>query len=76
MTSQKERWDSMLKEFDADNKTLEDCVKSLFKILDSREESDSGRVFNPTYISSCRVLHSKQLEILLPKMRELIMKEE
>lgn len=75
MTTQAEIWGEMLTEFDLENETLEDCVRSLFKILDAEEESDSGRVFNPTYISSCRVEHSSKLGTLLPKMRKLIGKE-
>lgn len=70
--TQKEYWDKMLAEYKEENQTLENCVSSLFKILDTQEESDSGRVFNPTYISSCRVEHSAKLDILLVKMRELI----
>lgn len=70
--SQAKRWNQMLKEYSESNQTLEDCVKSLFKILDSIEESDSGREFKPTYISSCRVIHSEKLCVLLPKMRELV----
>lgn len=51
---------------------LKYCVKELFKILDTEEESDSGRVFRPTYITSCRLIHIKELELLFPKIRRLI----
>lgn len=75
MTTQKEYWDQMIKEFDQSNETLEDCVRSLFKILDAQEESDSGRVFNPTTIGSCRLEHGAKLNVILPKMRKLVEKE-
>jgi len=48
---------------------MEQLVKSLFEdFLDVTEESDSGRVFHPTYISSCRAM---QLEPLSKLMKEL-----
>lgn len=71
MTTQKERWDARLKEFENENQTLEQAVKSFIQILDSKEESDSGNVFSPVTISSCRVMQSARLEILLSKFREL-----
>jgi len=47
-------------------------VKELFKMLDAKEESDNGRVFRPTNIETCRVLHSVKLKEILPKIRELV----
>lgn len=72
MTTQKERWDAFLKEFEEGNQTLEQCVKNFLEILDIKEESDSGRVFSPVYISSVRVLETAKLSIILKKMRELV----
>lgn len=72
MATQKENWDRLLGEFAEENQSLTECVKSLLKILDIKEESDSGREFNPVYISSCRVFESAKLEYLLPKLRELV----
>lgn len=53
---------------------LESLVKELFVLLDTKEESDSGRIFKPTYITSCRVMHSIKLKEILPKIRKLLKK--
>lgn len=62
----KERWDNWV----APN-TLEECTQLLLEILDSKEISDEGREFKPTYITSCRVWDSHRLGKLIPKMKEL-----
>lgn len=69
--TQIERWNASMKKFEDENQTLEQAVKSFLSILDSREESDNGRVFAPVAISSCRVQQSARLEILLNRFREL-----
>jgi len=74
MTTQQERWNQMLEEFAENNKTLEECVKSFLAILDIEEESDSGRVFKPTYINTARAQHSAKLEVLFKRMKELVKK--
>ncbi len=51
---------------------LAKCVKRFISLLDVKEESDSGRVFNPTTISSCRTLHLMELNDILSRMRELV----
>lgn len=50
---------------------LKTLTKRLFQILDTKEESDSGRTFSSVFISSARVLLSKELNKILPRMREL-----
>jgi len=51
---------------------LKECVRELFeKYLNHREESDSGRMFAPIYVSSCRALMTGPLGELLEKMRVL-----
>ena len=51
---------------------LKECVKELFeKYLNRREESDSGRMFAPIYVSSCRALMTGPLGELLEKIRVL-----
>jgi hypothetical protein len=51
---------------------LKDLVKELFdKYLNVVEESDSGYLFNPTTITTCRSLKVKPLNELLEKMRAL-----
>ena len=71
MTTQKERFEKAMKEFETENQTLEQCVKTFLSILDVREESDSGGEFSPVYISNCRVYYQPRLGYLLTKMREL-----
>lgn len=50
---------------------LKALTKRFFQILDTKEESDSGREFSPVYISCCRVLLGQELNEILPKMKEL-----
>ena len=51
---------------------LRQLVKSFFDdYLDVQEESDSGRVFNPIYISCIRVMMMEPLAGLLNRMKEL-----
>jgi len=54
------------------NEELNSLVKRLFKILDTVEVSDSGRKFRPTYITSCRILHTEELHVLLSRMKEIV----
>ena len=51
---------------------LKDLVKEFFAILDVVEESDSGKEFHPVVIHSCRVLLTKKLNEIIPKIKELI----
>ena len=41
-----------------------------FEVLDRVEESDGGRLFHPTTITSCRVMESAELNQILPKLKE------
>jgi len=51
---------------------LKEAVKELFEnYLNVIEESDSGRLFHPTTISTCRALKIEPLSNLLDKLREL-----
>ena len=51
---------------------LKECVKELFeKYLNRREESDSGRMFAPIYVSCCRALMTEPLGELLERIRVL-----
>lgn len=47
-------------------------VANIFKILDTVEDSDSGTVFRPTTISSCRVLDSATLNESLRLARQYL----
>lgn len=50
---------------------LEDAVKRLFEILETKEVSDNDREFHPVTISSVRVHKTAELESLLPQMKKL-----
>jgi hypothetical protein len=56
------------------NKTneLRSLVKSFFDdYLSIREESDSGRIFSPIYVSCCRAMKIESLSKLMDRMMEL-----
>jgi len=51
---------------------LKEAVKELFeKYLNVIEESDNGRLFHPTTISTCRAMKVEPLNNLLEKLRVL-----
>lgn len=52
--------------------TLPELVLEFFRILDIEEESEEGRLFRPTYISSCRALDSFRLGQVLERMKALV----
>ena len=54
-----------------DNMELGDLVREFFTYLDYTEESDSGRTFHPVTVSSCRVLLTEPVGMVLKRMREL-----
>ncbi len=56
----------------SEHEELKAAVRSFFQdFLDIREESDSGRVFAPITISSCRCMMIEPLAEVLAKMRKL-----
>jgi hypothetical protein len=56
----------------SEHEELKSAVRSFFQdFLDIREESDSGRVFAPITISSCRCMMIEPLAEVLAKMRTL-----
>jgi hypothetical protein len=51
---------------------LKALVKSFFDdYLGIREESDSGRIFSPIYVSCCRAMKIESLSKLMDRMMEL-----
>jgi hypothetical protein len=48
-----------------------DTVRELIRLLEIEEESDSGTVFRPNKISSCRVMDGMQMNQCLKKLKEL-----
>jgi len=56
----------------SDSERLKELVAEFFtNYLDYTEESDSGVMFNPIYISCCRALKLEPLENLLIEMKTL-----
>ena len=51
-------------------------LKEMFQLFDVVEESDSGHEFQPTYISTVRVMHSIKLQEILPALREWAFEED
>lgn len=49
-----------------------DLIKQFFALLETTEETDEGRVFHPTTIRSCRVIHTQKLEEILGKLKGTI----
>jgi hypothetical protein len=61
-----------IRQLEAENAELKATVRSFFQdFIDIREESDSGRVFAPITISSCRCMMIEPLAEVLAKMRKL-----
>lgn len=63
----KEQYQSKLD--DMDTRAL---IKEFFSYLDYTEESDSGKVFNPITIGSCRCLMTEPLSMCLEQMRKSV----
>jgi regulator of replication initiation timing len=53
------------------NVEYRDTVRELIRLLDIEEESDSGTVFRPNKISSCRIMDGMQMNQCLQKLKEL-----
>ena len=54
------------------NNNLHELLIEFFQILDSVEESDSGKEFHPVYISSCRVMKTKRLSEIFSEIKYII----
>jgi hypothetical protein len=50
---------------------LKQLVRDFFRILDIVEETDEGRPFRPTNITSCRAMDGAKLNDILKRMKEL-----
>lgn len=55
-----------------DTLDLSELMKEFMSYLDYTEETDSGTVFHPICISSCRVLMTQPLGMCLEKIREAL----
>lgn len=54
-----------------ENEELKQLVKEFFRILDIVEESDSGTLFHPTNITSCRAMDGARMNDILRRMKEI-----
>lgn len=61
---------TVIKNLEKERDEIAALVRRLFALLETVEVSDSEREFHPTYISSCRVMHTQELNELLPKLKE------
>jgi hypothetical protein len=50
---------------------IKSLVRQLFEILEHQEENQNGKLFHPTYISSCRVQHNIKLGKILTRLEEM-----
>ena len=51
---------------------LTNLVAEFLSYLDYTEESESGHIFNPVQISSCRVLMSQPLDYVITQLRKKV----
>lgn len=51
---------------------LKKLIKEFIDILEETEESNSGRVFHPVTINSCRVLKTKRIAHLINEIKKCI----
>ena len=52
--------------------SLEDVVREFLKVLNRQEESDSGTMFRPNHITSCRINDMTRLAYLLDEMQRKV----
>ena len=62
-----------MKIFSKENKNnLHELLTEFFQILNTVEETDSGREFHPVYISSCRVMKTKRVIEIISEIKDII----
>ena len=54
------------------NQRLRELIGEFFKLLDTVEESDSGREFHPVQITCCRTMMMEPLNKVLKEMKEQV----
>lgn len=57
---------------DTQNDNLKQLVRDFFRILEKEEISDSGKKFRTTNITSCRVMDTQNLNILIDKIKKIV----
>ena len=53
------------------NVEYRDAARELIRLLDIEEESDSGTIFRPNKVSSCRIMDGMKINQCLKKLKEL-----
>jgi len=56
---------------DRQYKDLAEAVRQFFAMLDIVEESDSGNMFHPIFISNCRVMLHDPMKNIIKQMKEM-----
>jgi hypothetical protein len=54
------------------NEEINQLLRDFFEILERQEESESGCLFHPTVISSCRIMDTKRLDEILTALRRQV----
>jgi hypothetical protein len=54
------------------NERMSRLISEFFRMLDTVEESESGREFHPVTISCCRSMMIEPLNAILKEMKELV----
>ena len=55
-----------------ENRQALDLWREFIRLLEIREESDSGREFSPNRIQSCRVVDGQQMEDIITAAKSLL----
>jgi hypothetical protein len=50
-------------------------VRELLDMLETLEESDSGSIFYPTTIQTCRCMHAAKLDKIMPEITAIVRRE-
>jgi hypothetical protein len=50
-------------------------VTELLNMLETVEESDSGKEFHPTTIQTCRCMHAAKLDKIMPEITAIVRRE-
>ena len=66
-----EKFERALAELGEQHTKLKAAVQDFLQLMDIREESDSGRVFHPNTITSCRAYDLDQILFSLDQMKSL-----
>jgi hypothetical protein len=66
-----EKFERALAELGEQHAKLKEAVQGFLQLMDIQEESDSGRVFHPNTITSCRANDLDQIRLFLDQLKSL-----